>query len=111
MVHGRADCGLPRCGDRGWRGPDDDPGKVVATSEPAKTARRTRTCPRCGSRETVRIQYGMPAYSDHLAADLEAHRVVLGGCMVWDDQPDLSCIACGLEFRADGRPPVLDQAW
>jgi hypothetical protein len=50
----------------------------------------------------------MPAYSERLAADLEAHRVVLGGCMVWGDQPDLSCTACGLEFRADGRPPVLD---
>jgi hypothetical protein len=52
------------------------------------------------------IQYGMPAYSERLAADLAAHRVVLGGCMVWDDQPDLSCAACGLEFRADGRPPA-----
>lgn len=80
---------------------------MAATNDPVKTARKGRVCPRCGSRETVRIQYGEPAYSERLAADLEAHRVVLGGCMVWDDQPDLSCTACGLEFRADGRPPVL----
>lgn len=81
---------------------------MAATSEPAKTARRGRVCPRCGSRETVRIQYGLPADSEQLEADIKAHRVVLGGCMVWDDQPDLSCAACGLEFRADGRPPALD---
>ena len=72
-----------------------------------KTARRSRTCPGCGSREIAKIQYGEPAYSEGLEADLEARRVVLGGCMVWDDQPDLSCTACGLEFRADGLPPVL----
>jgi hypothetical protein len=81
---------------------------VDATSEPLKSGRRSSTCPRCGSRETARIQYGMPAFSKRLEADLEAHRVVLGGCVVWDDQPDRSCSACGLEFRADGVASVLD---
>ena len=79
-----------------------------ATSEPVKTARRSRACPRCGSREIAMVQYGMPALSDQLEADLTAYRVVLGGCMVWDEQPDRSCTTCGLEFRADGRPPVAD---
>ena len=79
-----------------------------ATSEPVKTARRSRTCPRCGSREIAKIQHGEPAYSEGLEADLEARRVVLGGCMVWHDQPDRTCTACGLEFRADGVAPVLD---
>ena len=79
-----------------------------ATSEPVKTARRSRTCPRCGSREIATILRGEPAYSEGLEADLEARRVVLGGCMVWDDQPDRSCRTCRLEFRADGRPPVAD---
>ena len=111
MVLGRADRRLSRWADRGWRGPDDEPGKVAATSEPVRTARKARVCPRCGSRETVRIEYGMPAHSDRLEADLAAHRVVLGGCMVWDGQPELSCSACGLEFRADGRPPVVDPEW
>ena len=50
----------------------------------------------------------MPAFSPRLEADLAAQRVALGGCMVWDDQPDRSCSACGLEFRADGVSPVLD---
>ena len=72
------------------------------------TARRSSTCPRCGSREIARILYGLPAFSDKLEADLEAHRIVLGGCFLWDDQPDRSCGACSLKFRADGRPPVED---
>ena len=50
----------------------------------------------------------MPAFSKRLEADLAAHRVVLGGCMVSVGQPDLSCTACGLEFRADGVAPVVD---
>ena len=111
MVLGRVDRQLSRCGDRDWRGPDDEPGEVDATSELVKVARKVRVCPRCGSRETVRIQYGMPAYSERLEADLAVHRVVLGGCMVWDGQPDLNCSVCGLEFLAGGRPPVVDPEW
>ena len=79
-----------------------------ATTKPLTTARRGQTCPRCGSGKIAEIQYGMPAFSKRLEADLEAHRVVLGGCMVWPDQPDLSCAACSFEFRADAVVPVLD---
>ena len=89
---------------------DGDPGEADTTTEPVKTARRSGTCPRCRSHEIAKIQYGMPAFSKRLEADLAAHRVVLGGCMVWDEQADRSCTACGLEFRADGRPLVLDPA-
>jgi DNA-directed RNA polymerase subunit RPC12/RpoP len=78
------------------------------TNEPVTTARRSRACPRCGSREIARVRYGMPPLGDQPEADLAARRVVLGGCMVWDDQPDRSCRTCGLEFRADGRTPVAD---
>ena len=88
--------------------PDVDPGRVAATNDRVKTTRGGRVCPRCGSREIATILRGEPAYSNNLEADLETRRVVLGGCVVWDDQPDLGCAACGLEFRADGRPPVLD---
>ena len=42
--------------------------------------------------------------SDELQADLDGHRVILGGCLVWPDQSDHRCRACGLDFRADGRP-------
>jgi hypothetical protein len=79
-----------------------------ATSEPMKTARRSGVCPRCGSSEIARVQYGMPALSDQLKADLAAHRVVLGGCMIRPDQPDRACAVCGLEYRTDGRPPIVD---
>jgi len=72
------------------------------------SVRKGRTCPRCGSREIATILRGEPASSDQLEAGLEARRVVLGGCMVWHDQPDRTCTACSLEFRADGRPRILD---
>jgi hypothetical protein len=41
---------------------------------------------------------------EKLQADLRAHRVTLGGCIVWEGQSDHRCNTCGLEFRADGRP-------
>lgn len=71
-------------------------------------------CPRCGSVDVAEILYGLPAFDDGLEADLAAGRVVLGGCLVWDEQPDLACNACGLEFRTDDEPvepgPLLSRS-
>ncbi len=64
----------------------------------------TLACPRCGSPGVAGILYGYPAFDDHLLAELEAGRLALGGCLVWQGQPDSSCNACGLEFRSDGGP-------
>jgi hypothetical protein len=61
-------------------------------------------CPRCGSDAVAEILYGLPAFSPELEMELDAGRLVLGGCTVWDGRADLSCTACGLEFWADGRP-------
>jgi hypothetical protein len=66
--------------------------------------RRTPVCPRCASSDVAWILPGYPIHSPELEADLGAGRVVLGGCVVWDDQSDHRCNACGAEFRADGRP-------
>ena len=68
------------------------------------TKTRRATCPRCGSGHVGRILRGEPAVDAELEADLRAHRVTLGGCLVWEDQSDRRCNTCGLEFRADGRP-------
>jgi transcription elongation factor Elf1 len=80
-------------------------------SDRVATPPTDRTCPRCGAHEIAEISYGMPAYSTELEADLTAHRVVLGGCVVWQDQPDLQCTACGQTFRADGRSVVAEASW
>ncbi len=69
-------------------------------------------CPRCGSRNTARILYGMPAYSSELQEKLDSGKVFLGGCgisavrdgnggMIPTD-PARYCNACHKEF---GVPP------
>lgn len=45
----------------------------------AKTVER----PRCASPEVSRILYGLPAFSERLERNLDASRVILGGCVVW----------------------------
>ena len=75
-------------------------------TEGAISRRPRLACPRCGSHAIARILYGMPADSEELERDLDAGRIVLGGCMVWDGRPDHACTACDLRFRADGRPAI-----
>ncbi len=71
------------------------------------TRQRQKTrppCPRCGSGDVAWILRGYPAMDEELDADLDARRVILGGCLVWPDQSDHRCNTCGFEFRKDGRP-------
>jgi hypothetical protein len=56
---------------------------------------RQKACPSCGSTRVARILYGEPMGSASLEADLEAGRVVLGGCLVADDSPRYRCADCG----------------
>jgi len=72
--------------------------------EPKTAETRHAICRRCGSRDVAWILRGYPAMDDELKADLRAHRVTLGGCVVREGQPDHRCNTCGLAFRADGRP-------
>jgi DNA-directed RNA polymerase subunit RPC12/RpoP len=72
--------------------------------EPKTAETRRATCQRCGSSDVAWILRGCPAMDEKLQAELRAHRVTLGGCIVWEGQPDHRCNTCGLEFRADGRP-------
>ena len=48
-------------------------------------------CPRCGSGNTARILYGMPAFSGELQAKLDSGKVTLGGC----------CISCADDGRGN----------
>ena len=71
-------------------------------------------CPRCGSRNTARILYGMPAMNETLLAKLDAGKVHLGGCCIsgaYDGRgnmirtdPARYCNDCRREFA---RPPYL----
>lgn len=70
-------------------------------------------CPYCGSKNTARILYGMPAFSDELQEKLDAGKVVLGGCCIsgirvdgkmLDLDPARHCNDCKKDF---GKPPYL----
>ena len=55
-------------------------------------------CPHCGSTDTARIVYGYPVYSDDLKEKLDQKKVHLGGCVIYDEDPDRHCNACEKDF-------------
>jgi hypothetical protein len=62
-------------------------------------------CPACRSPTVARIQYGLPMFTAELEKNLEEGRVVLGGCVIFGDDPEWQCKACGHQWgrivRAD----------
>jgi hypothetical protein len=54
-------------------------------------------CPECGAVEVVPIVYGYPAADSELMRAAQAGEVVLGGCVIEDDQPYWRCRNCGSE--------------
>ena len=60
---------------------------------------RSKKCPACGARDCARYEYGMPYYSQELAAQLDAGTVVLGGCILIEGEIwDWHCNVCELDF-------------
>ena len=61
-------------------------------------------CPRCGSKRTAPILYGMPAFNEEMDRKLKNEELYLGGCLVSDVMPEYHCFACEKNF---GTPPIL----
>lgn len=59
-----------------------------------------RICPRCGSKKTAKILYGMPAMSPELQEQLDQGEVVLGGCCITNCDPVYYCNKCKKDFGA-----------
>ncbi len=55
-------------------------------------------CRFCGSERCAEILYGRVAETERLREDLEAGRVVLGGCLVFAGMPRWRCLECGKEW-------------
>lgn len=55
-------------------------------------------CPRCGSTHVAVYRYGLPDDIESLEPDLDAGRISLGGCTVFDDSPRYHCNACGSDW-------------
>ena len=53
-------------------------------------------CPACGSQKVVRILYGMPSYEAFL--DSKAGKIILGGCVISDNDPRWGCIDCNAKI-------------
>jgi len=53
-------------------------------------------CPQCGSERAVPIVYGMPGGETIEAS--ERGELVLGGCVVSDDDPEWSCLGCWTQW-------------
>ena len=61
-------------------------------------------CPYCGSRNTARILYGLPAFSEELNREMENGKVVPGGCDISGNKPEYQCKDCSKKF---GKAPVF----
>ncbi len=67
---------------------------MTATQRIERT-RQPAACPQCGGKPVARIQRGYPNYDEKLRDEVAAGNVVLGGCVVTDDDPAWQCTRCG----------------
>jgi hypothetical protein len=65
----------------------------------SKTLRKGSTCPACNKAKLAPIIYGLPG--SELAALEELHEIVLGGCVVTGNDPELECPECTAQFMRD----------
>jgi predicted RNA-binding Zn-ribbon protein involved in translation (DUF1610 family) len=63
-----------------------------------RSRKKPHKCPECGSWRIAGILYGMPSMDARLERDLEAGRIVLGGCVVTDPDPTWQCTDCGTQI-------------
>ena len=61
-----------------------------------------RVCPRCGREDSIPLVWGMPNHDDQRLA--ERGLLALGGCLVQEEDPVLSCRGCGLAWGHEGDP-------
>jgi hypothetical protein len=57
---------------------------------------RQYSCPNCEKKEGVDIFYGEP--TAELSKEAELGEILLGGCVVKENQPYYHCKACGFEW-------------
>ena len=57
-----------------------------------------RICPRCGSKQTAKILWGMPSYDENLQKQLDNKEITLGGCCITENNPTHHCFSCENDF-------------
>ncbi len=59
-------------------------------------------CPQCGSKHVAPIMYGLPTYEGFEVSAKE--EVILGGCEVYEGQPDYGCFDCNFQWSKGSLP-------
>ena len=62
------------------------------------TRDRNIPCLACGAKGAARILYGLPLFSPELDALLDKGELVLGGCVISEDDPEWHCNSCGHDW-------------
>ena len=60
--------------------------------------KKPKVCSDCGSKKIAKIVYGLPHFSEKERQQVEAGKIVFGGCVVSEDDPDWQCVDCGQWF-------------
>jgi len=58
-------------------------------------------CPNCNSSSVAEIFWGYPADMDSLKEKLEKKEIVLGGCVVSDNDPKWECNNCNHRWNSE----------
>ena len=61
-------------------------------------SRKPLKCPACGHKPVATIMYGYPIECPELDAEIEAGKVVLGGCVLYEVNPAWQCTSCDREI-------------
>ena len=67
-------------------------------SQHVECATKPRKCPQCGKYSIAKILYGMQPTTDALDKKMAEGKVVLGGCIISDDDPAWMCTYCELSI-------------
>lgn len=83
------------------------------TNERIYRARKPRKCPACGFAPVGEILYGFPYYDEQMQADVDAGKVIIGGCEMpvhkdgeWS-APWWQCSQCGCDIYKRHPPTWL----
>ena len=52
-------------------------------------------CPKCGGTDIAMILYGLPSPELQKSKKVKEKKIVLGGCIVSKNNPNLECNDCG----------------
>ena len=55
-------------------------------------------CPSCGGTDIAMILWGLPDMDLKLEKKVKDKKIVLGGCCVSNDDPELECNDCGWRY-------------